>query len=149
MQTSWAQRYSIAAANSRLSSQIGAFIILVIGLMEAIRIVGASLAAEDLSWVAVWTGAVPTGLFLLAFGSRFFLLFRFASSLMIRSVTWWLLLVTVWFCSEYFGPEPGVIYDLFHSFPLVTSGTIFVLLGCLRFLYFASVSFKHERNPDS
>ncbi len=145
----WAKRYSRVAARSRISSQFGALVILVIAVMEAIRIIRASLAVEDLSWDAVWSAGVPTALFLVAFGLRFFLLFRFPSSLLIRAITWWLCFATFWFCLEYFGPEPGVICDLFHTFPLVTSGLVFVFTGGLRFLYFASVSFKNDIDPNS
>lgn len=128
---------SQAAAKSRISSQFGALVILVFAIMEAIRIVRASVAVENLSWDAVWSGGVPTGLFLVAFGLRFLLFFSFASSL-------WLSFGTVWFCMKHFGPEPGVIYDLFGTFPLETSGMVFLFVGGLRFLYFASVSFKNE-----
>lgn len=145
----WAKRYSQAAAGSRISSQLGALVVLVIAIMEAIRIVRSSMAVEYLSWDAVWSGGVPTGLFLVAFGLRFFLLFWFASSFLVRAMTWWLTFVTFWFCLEYFGPEPGVFYSLFHTFPLVTSGMVFVFIGNLRFLYFASVSFKNELDPNS
>lgn len=145
----WAKRYSLASANSKISSQFGAMMILVFAIMEAIRIVRGSLAVENLSWDAVWSGAVPTSLFLTAFGLRFFLLSFFASHFLVRAGTWWLSFATVWFCLEYFGPEPGVIYSLFHSFPLETSGTIFLFIGGVRFLYFASVSFKNDLDLSS
>lgn len=145
----WVQRYTACAGRSRLASQFGAFIIIVIGVMEAIRIGQGVMAAENLSWVAVWSGVIPTTLFLLVFGFRFILFFRFASNLTIRSLTWWVAFITGWICYTIFGPEPGVFYDLFNSFPLETSWVIFVFVGGLRFLYFAATSFSYDIDSDS
>lgn len=149
MWTDLATRYSRIAAGSRISSQFGALIILVIAIIETIRIGQQSLAVGNLSRGALWNGGVPVGLFLIAFGLRFVLLFQFASSIFVRAITWWLSFAVFCFCLKYFGPEPGVIYSFFHTFPLVTSGMIFVFVGCLRFLYFASVSLKNDVNPNS
>lgn len=140
----WVQRYTARAGRSRLASQLGAFIIIVIGLMEAIRIVQGSMAAENLSWVAVWRGVIPTSVFLLVFGLRFFLFFRFASNFEIRVLTWWLLFILGWICYSIFGPEAGVYYDFFSTFPLETSWVVFLILGGLRFLYFAARSFSYD-----
>jgi hypothetical protein len=148
----WAARYSSAAANSKRASQFGAFLILTIALIEVIYLARWVYAAEDLSWESVFsgpTGAVVTGAFLIAFGVRFVLLCLWAANLAVRSLTWWLAVGTCWFANEFYGPQPGVVYDLFHSFPLQTSGMVFVLVGSLRFLYFASVSFKNDLNPNS
>lgn len=144
MAESWVKRYTARAARSRLASQLGAFVIIVIAIMEAIRIGQGAMAAENLSWVSVWRGVIPTTVFFLVFGLRFFLLVRFASNFVIRFFTWWSVFITGWICYSIFGPEPGVVYDLFSTFPLETSWLVFVLFGCLRFLYFALASFGYD-----
>ena len=148
----WAVRYSSAAAQSKRASQFGAFLILTIALVEVIYLIRWAFAVGDLSWESILsgpTGAVVTGMFLLGFGFRFVLLSFWASNLPVRSLTWWLTVGTCWFTTEFYGPQPGVMYDLFHSFPLQTSGMVFVMMGGLRFLYFASVSFKDDLDPNS
>lgn len=149
MLTSWASKYVKAAENSRLSSQFGALVILVIGLTEGVRIARAILASENPSWDAFMEGTIPTALFIVAFGSRFLLLFRYAANVAIRTITWWAAVGTVWFCIEFYGPQPGVFYDLFNSFPLEMSGLLFILAGSLRFFYFSSISFKNDLYPNS
>lgn len=145
----WFNRYCKTASNSKRSSQLGAFLILMIALIEAFDLIRRASAAENLSWESVINGAVPISLFILTFGLRFILLFSSASNLVVRAITWWLIVLAVCFCYEVYGPEPGVVYDLFHTFPLEVSGSIFLFVGAIRFLYFASVSFKNDVDPHS
>ncbi len=150
MLTEWGKRYSRNAARSTVLSQLGAFVILVIALIESVSLFRAILTAEDVvSLQAVTNAAIPVGLFLFAFGVRFILFFRYASFLVIRTISWWLIVLTVEFCSARYGPEPGTIYDIFSSFPLVTSGTLFLVAGSVRFVYFATISLKNDVSSNS
>ena len=125
--------------------------ILLIALIEAFELFRRAYAAENLSWESVFsgpTGAVVLGIFLAVFAVRFVMFFWSASNLVVRSLTWWLAVGADWYATEFYGPEPGMVYDLFGSFPLQVSGFFFVLFGGLRFLYFTSLSFKDDFNTN-
>lgn len=149
---SWAKRYASASAMSTRSSQIGVFLILVMTIVEAVDLFVRASQAENLSWISVFNG--PTGLVVLTvvflgFGVRFFALAWKPSSFLFRSISWWLVVVTYWLSDELSGRDPRFVYDLFHSFPLQVAGMFYLLVGSIRFLYFASVSFKNDLDSNS
>jgi hypothetical protein len=117
-------------------------VILIFGLIEALWLIRAIYITENVSWEVVYYAAAPILLFVLTFGLRFFLFFRFASSIVVRSFTWWSIVIVIGICWVYFGPAPGVFYSLFHSFPLQVSGGLYVIIGTFRWLYFALASIR-------
>lgn len=149
MLDSWKQKYLTAVAEATKSSQFGAFVIVIMVLVEAFSIIRAAAEAENYTAGAVYQAVMPVVLFAIAFGLRFGLLFNFATNVAIRSITWWSIVLVVWFCLYQFGPSPGAFYSLFHSFPLQVAGMFFVLAGAIRFIYFGSVALRHDLNTNS
>ena len=152
MFTGWTSRYGSTAGKSKRLSQIGAFVILVMALVEAVDLFRGASQAENLSWDSVFYG--PRGIIVLTivflgFGVRLFALAWKPSSFLFRSLSWWIVVGTDWLSDEFSGRDPRMIYDLFHTFPLQVAGLFYVLLGTLRFLYFAAVSFKNDLDPNS
>jgi hypothetical protein len=142
MLKNWNKRYADIAAKSRKSSQFGSFVILIFGLIEALSLIKAIYITENVSWEVVYYAATPILLIVLVFGLRFFLFFRFASSIIVRSFTWWSIVIVIGVCWVYVGPAHGAFYSLFHSFPLQVSGGLYVIIGTFRWLYFALASFR-------
>ena len=148
----WAKRYSRAAANSKRFSALGAFVIFVMALVETVDLFRGASQAENLSWDSVFYG--PSGIIVLAivflgFGLRLLTLAWKPSSLLLRSLSWWIAVAAYWLSDEFSGRDPRMIYDLFHTFPLQVAGTFYVLVGSVRFLYFALISFKNDLDPNS
>lgn len=140
MWKAWEQKYTLSVANSRMSSQFGVFVILIIGIIDVFYILEAISLTEGVSPETVIKAFIPVAIFVPAFGLRFVLLFRFASSIYIRLITWWTIVTVVYFCWSQFGPQAGVVYSLIGSFPLMVSGMLYVLIGTMRFVYFGSLS---------
>lgn len=152
MLRNWAKRYSLAAANSKRLSELGAFVIVVMALVEAVDLFRGASQAENLSWDSVFYG--PTGIIVLSivsvgFGVRLLALAWKPSSFLFRSLSWWIVVAAYWLSDEFSGRDPRMIYDLFHTFPLQVAGTFYVLIGSVRFLYFALISFKNDLDPSS
>jgi hypothetical protein len=149
---SWTSRYESRAGKSKRLSQIGAFVILVMVLVEAVDLFRRASQAENLSWDSAFYG--PSGIIVLTivflgFGVRLLALAWKPSSFLFRSLSWWIVVGTYWLSDEFSGRDSRMIYDLFHTFPLQVAGMFYVLVGSLRFLYFASISFKNDLDFNS
>ena len=152
----WLKNYRTLMLKTRFLSQIAAFMLLVVAIVELIGVGQAATYAENISWEVVLRATVSPLVFISGFGLRFILLFlkdKFGSFSV--AVSWWAGATAVAICFIDFQgcflncPDNMSYYDPF-SYPLIPAGFLFVSFSIIRFAVTAIAAISHnEFNSNS
>ncbi len=159
----WLKNYEKLMLKTRIISQIGAFLLLVLAIVDLFGVGKAISYAENISWEATWVATILPMAFIIGFAIRFrFLFIRERVSVFKSAITWWAGVFAVliggidfhkcWVNCQ-LDPNITVTYGFYGPFnnALVSAGVLFIALSILRFLITASQAFlqPNEFNPHS
>lgn len=153
MRSGLIQRYTTLMSRTRVLSQTGAFLALVLALLEGGNVIRGVQLAENLSREAVISASIPPITFALGFGFRFICLLRWTASTTIGPLSWWVAFSCValsvltsfgWF--ELSG------YSKYHPYSMSAlewTGSLFVMFSIVRFSATLLLAFSSNNELDS
>lgn len=156
MYSKWLRNYRTLMLKTRFLSRVGAFLLLVLAVVELIGVVRAASYAENIGWEVVQRAIVFPLVFISGFGLRFiFVSVKDKFGPFSVAVSWWAAAIAaVISFIDFQGcflncPENMSFYDPFSD-PLIPAGFLFVSLSIIRFTVTAIAAISHnELDPNS
>lgn len=161
MFSTWLKNYRTLMLKTCFLSQVAAFLLLVLAIVELFGVAQAVSYTENISWETVWSATIPAVAFMVGFGTRFRVLFskdRFGP--LAVAASWWTVLFAViigkigyrscWIDCPV-DPNISVSYSFIDPLndPLALAGSLFIFFSILRFSITALAAFFHRDELNS